>query len=121
MTLLRTIVILVGGLVLLLCVVILRAETTRIHHSIAQAEREAEQLRQRVREEELRLARERNPMILHERMRDALEALEEKQDEKKAAAPPTPAKTSAAKEPRPKPAEKTERPKTRRTTKPRRP
>lgn len=118
MTLLRTIVILVGGLVLLLCVVILRAETTRVHYAIAQAEREAEQLRQRVREEELRLAREHNPMILRQRMQDALEALEAQQTP---APPPAQSKTSAAKETRSKAAQKPERPKPQKSSRPRRP
>lgn len=73
MTLLRTIVVLAGGLALLLCVVVLRAETTRLHNEIAQCEQRAEQTRQRLREVELELERLRNPILLRNRVRDALE------------------------------------------------
>ena len=72
MTLFRMIVILAGALVLLLIVVILRAETTRLHYEISQLERETEQYRQQWRESELELARLRNPMVIRERVRDAV-------------------------------------------------
>ena len=73
MTLLRTIVVLVGGLALLLCVVVLRAETTRLHHEVGQCEQRTERTRQRLREIELELERQRNPILLRNRVRDALE------------------------------------------------
>lgn len=75
MTLWRTIVILAGGLVVLLLVVILRAETTRLHYEISRLEHEANGYRQRLREAELELARLRNPMLLKEQVREAIEAI----------------------------------------------
>jgi hypothetical protein len=66
-------VVLAGGLALLLCVVVLRAETTRLHNEIAQCELRTERARQRLREVELELERLRNPILLRNRVRDALE------------------------------------------------
>jgi cell division protein FtsL len=61
MTLFRMIVVLVCGLVLLLAVVVLRAETTRLHYEISQCEQEAYELRRQLHEAELERARLRNP------------------------------------------------------------
>ena len=72
MTLLRVIVVLVGGLALLLLVVILRAETTRLHYAIARCERNADDIRQQVVEAELELARLRNPTRIRQRMEQAV-------------------------------------------------
>jgi len=73
MTLLRIIVVLAGGLALLVCAVVLRAETTRLHYEISRSEQRAVQVRQRLREAELELERQRNPMLLRGRVREALE------------------------------------------------
>jgi hypothetical protein len=72
MTLFRMIVILVGGLVLLLAVVILRAETTRLHYEISKCERSADGLRQQLVEKELELARLRNPARIRQRVEQAV-------------------------------------------------
>ena len=72
MTLLRVIVVLVGGLALVLLVVILRAETTRLHYAIARCERDADDIRQQVVEAELELARLRNPTRIRQRMEQAV-------------------------------------------------
>jgi len=66
MTLFRTIVILVGALAVMLAVVILRAETTRLHYAIATAQRDEEGFRQRLRVVESERARLRNPMLIRE-------------------------------------------------------
>jgi hypothetical protein len=72
MTLLRVIVVLVGGLALLLLVVILRAETTRLHYAIARCERDADEIRQQLVEAELESARLRNPTRIRQRMEQAV-------------------------------------------------
>ncbi len=72
MTLFRIIAFLVGGLLLLLVVVIQRAETTRLHYEIARCERSADELRQQLREAELELARLRNPRRIRQSMEQAL-------------------------------------------------
>jgi hypothetical protein len=72
MTLFRVIVVLVGGLALLLVVVILRAETTRLHYSIARCERDADEMRQQLVEAELELARLRNPTRIRQRIEQAV-------------------------------------------------
>ena len=71
-TLTRVIVVLVGGVVLLLAVVILRAETTRLHYAIARCERDADEIRQQVVEAELELARLRNPTRIRQHMEQAV-------------------------------------------------
>ncbi len=73
MTLLRTIVVLSGGLVVMLVVVVLRTETTRLHYEVSQRERQAEGLHQQMRESELELARLRNPMLIREQVKEALQ------------------------------------------------
>lgn len=75
MTLFRTIVVLVGGLVLLLAVVILRAETARLNYETARVEREVVELREELRNAELRLARLRSPFFLRQRAEEALQTL----------------------------------------------
>lgn len=72
MTLPRMILILSGALVVLLTVVVLRTETTRLHADIARVEREARELQRQVHAAEVELARLRNPMLLRERVREAL-------------------------------------------------
>jgi len=76
-TLFRTIVILAGGLVLMLSVVILRAETARLHYEISRYERRADECSQQLREAELELARLRNPMMIRKKVKDAVEQLTE--------------------------------------------
>jgi cell division protein FtsL len=68
MTLLRIIVVLVSALLLLIAVVIQRADTTRLHNEISRCEREADDLRLELREAELELARLRNPDRIRQRM-----------------------------------------------------
>jgi len=72
MTLFRIIVVLGGALALLLVVVILRAETTRLHYAIARCERDGDQLRQQIVEAELELSRLRNPTRIRQRMEQAV-------------------------------------------------
>ncbi len=79
MTLPRMIVILIGGLVLLLAVVILRARTTELHYEISQCERRAAEYRVQLRAAELELARQRSPMLLRARgQRSAREFAEQR-------------------------------------------
>ncbi len=75
MSLFRTIVILVGGLALMLVVVILRAETTRLHYEISQCERAYDATAQQLHEKEMELARLRNPMLVRERVKEAVRLL----------------------------------------------
>ena len=86
MTLFRTIVVLVGALALMLCVVILRAETARLHYDISQRERVAEEYRQQLHDAELELARLRNPMVIRQQVKEAIGRYQEKD-----APPPPPA------------------------------
>jgi cell division protein FtsL len=72
MTLFRMMIVLAGGLVLLLAVVIVRAETTRLHYEVARCERSADELRQQLVEAELELARLRNPTRIKQRMEQAV-------------------------------------------------
>jgi hypothetical protein len=55
MTLVRTVVLLGGALVVMLAVVVLRAETTRLHYQLSQYEREAVTLRDELRRMNLEL------------------------------------------------------------------
>ena len=75
MTLLRIIAVLVGGLLVLLVVVIQRAETTRLHYEIAQCQRTADELRLQLREAEMELARQRNPSSIWQRMQQSVAQL----------------------------------------------
>lgn len=79
MTLFRIIVILAAGLVMMLFVVILRAETTRLHYEISQRERQAGEYRQQLREAQLELARLRNPMLIRKKVEQAVRQLIEKE------------------------------------------
>jgi len=84
-------VILAGGLILLLAVVIIRADTTRLHYATSQCERRAEELRQRALEGELELARLRNPLRIRQRMEQAVgELLEQTPAPKKSPSKPPP-------------------------------
>ena len=55
MTLVRTVVLLGGALVVMLAVVVLRAQTTRLHYELSQYEREAVTLRDELRRKNLEL------------------------------------------------------------------
>jgi hypothetical protein len=68
MSLRRTVVILGVGLATLLTVVILRAETTRLHSELSLLDRRAAVLWQELRENELELARLRNPALIRARV-----------------------------------------------------
>ncbi len=92
MTVFRMTVVLAGGLVLLLAVVVLRAETTRLHYEVSRCERQAESLRQQLLEAELELARLKNPVRLRQRMQEAVSRLvEEPAAESPARPAPSPA------------------------------
>lgn len=69
MTLTRMICLFLGALVIMLAVVILRAETTRLHHGISQLDQRDDVLRQKIRAEQIALHRERSPAELLERVR----------------------------------------------------
>lgn len=68
MSLRRTVVILGVGLATLLTVVILRAETTRLHSELSLLDSRAAVLWQELREDELELARLRNPALIRARV-----------------------------------------------------
>jgi hypothetical protein len=89
MTLFRMIVVLVAGLLVMLCVVILRAETARLHYEISQRERQAEVFRQQLHDAELELARLRNPMLMR---RQVKEAVDKYLEETAPPPPPSPAR-----------------------------
>lgn len=72
MTLLRMIILLLGGLTVMLAVVALRAEVTRLHYEISQCERQAETLRQRLRAAEIKVAQLRSPMLIRARAEQIL-------------------------------------------------
>lgn len=67
MKLTRMAAILGGALAIMLIVVILRAESTRLHHELAGLHQRADLLWQQVSEEELELARMRNPELIRAR------------------------------------------------------
>jgi hypothetical protein len=69
MTLTRMIGLLVGALTLMLLVVMLRAETTRLHYEISELDRREDVLRQELRTEQLVLQRAQNPALLLERVK----------------------------------------------------
>lgn len=69
MTLTRMIGLLVGALTLMLLVVVLRAETTRLHYEISELDRREDVLRQELRTEQLALQRAQNPALLLERVK----------------------------------------------------
>ena len=69
MSLTRMICLFLGALIIMLAVVILRAETTRLHHGISQLDRRDDVLRQKIRVEQIALHRERSPAELLERVR----------------------------------------------------
>jgi hypothetical protein len=71
MTLTRIIVLVVGVLAVMLAVVILRAETTRIHYQVSNLERRDDVLRQQLLRERLALQRARSPVALLNRVEEA--------------------------------------------------
>ena len=68
MTLRRLVLVLGASLVALMSVVLLRADATRLHYLRSQTQRDAEILRQELREKELELARLRNPSLIRARL-----------------------------------------------------
>lgn len=70
MTLTRIVILLALALIVMLTVVVLRAETTRVHYEISALERRDAALRQQVRHEELCLHRARSPAALLRRLRE---------------------------------------------------
>lgn len=68
MTLTRTVVTLALLLVVMVTVVILRAETTRLEHDVAQLDARADALVDQIREQELELTRLRNPELIRARV-----------------------------------------------------
>ncbi len=68
MTLTRMIVTLAGALAVMLTVVILRAECTRLHFDVSRLDKRGDGLIQQMREEELELARLRNPAVIRARV-----------------------------------------------------
>lgn len=80
MTLWRIIIIIGGALLLMLCVVTLRTETTRLHYVISQHEQRVTELRQKLRQAELELAQLKNPLLLRQKVEQALRDLEAAHD-----------------------------------------
>lgn len=70
MTVRRMIVLFAGALAVMAAVVILRAETTRVHHEISDLERRGDVLARKVRREQLALQRARAPAALLERVKE---------------------------------------------------
>ncbi len=70
MKLARMICILAAALATLLVVVVLRAESTRLHFELARLDRKASILWQQIREDEVELARLRNPARIRQRVLD---------------------------------------------------
>ena len=68
MTIARLSFVLLIALVVMLSVVALRAESTRLNYEIAKLERQAEAVTLEIREKELELARLGNPMKIRERV-----------------------------------------------------
>lgn len=68
MSRLRLVLVLSASLVVLLSVVILRAETTRINYEISLLDNRAETLRLELRDKELELARYRDPARIRDRL-----------------------------------------------------
>jgi nucleoid-associated protein YgaU len=68
MSLTRLIVLLAGAAAVMLTVVALRAETTRIHNRIGRIDQEAESLALELRQKELELARLKNPTLIRARV-----------------------------------------------------
>jgi hypothetical protein len=66
----RLTLVLLSSLLVMLAVVMLRSERTRLRFEISQTERETEALRQEVRERELELARLSNPGLIRQRLMD---------------------------------------------------
>lgn len=52
----------------MMAIVLLRAETTRLHYQLSQLDRRAAVLRQELREKELELARLRNPAVIRAKL-----------------------------------------------------
>ncbi len=67
MTLFRIIFVLLGGLTLMLGVVILRADTTRLHYLTSQHDAHVQRLREQIQRAELELQRLKNPMLIRHR------------------------------------------------------
>ena len=70
MTLRRMIALFVGALVVMLAVVVLRAETTRVHYEISKLDQRSDALRLELLWERSALQRARNPANLLERVKD---------------------------------------------------
>lgn len=73
MPLLRTIAVLLLGLALMLAVVMLRADTARLHFEVAHVERETELVVQQIADREIEAARLRSPMQIWEQLKQAVE------------------------------------------------
>ena len=70
MTLRRMIALFLGALVIMLTVVVLRAETTRVHYEISQLDQRSDALRLELLRERSALQQARNPAALLERVKD---------------------------------------------------
>ncbi len=87
MTLTRMVGVFLGALAIMLAVVILRAETTRLHYLISELDRQEDSLRQELRTEKLALQRARNPAALLEKV-SRLRLAEPQAEAPRPAAPP---------------------------------
>lgn len=70
MTITRTIGVLVGGIVIMIAVVLIRAESSRLQNEAARLERQQAELRLESREQEIEIARLRNPALIRARVED---------------------------------------------------
>jgi hypothetical protein len=72
MSLARIVVLAFGATAVMLAVVVLRAETTRLHYERSQLDRQADVLRREIEEGKLELARLRDPALLRLKAREHL-------------------------------------------------
>lgn len=70
MSIVRLVLVLLSALSVMLAVVVLRSERTRLQFQASEADRRAEALRQEVREREIELARLSNPGVIRRRLTD---------------------------------------------------
>lgn len=67
MSITRTIGVLTGALLIMFAVVLIRSETARLQHEASKLEQQESALRLQVREDEMEIARLKNPGVIHAR------------------------------------------------------
>ncbi|MBI5863793.1 MAG: hypothetical protein HZB38_04660 [Planctomycetes bacterium] len=85
MSIQRLVLVLVSTMAVMLTVVVLRSERTRLQFKASEYDRETDSVLQELRERELELARLSNPLLIRERLSQMRLEEPEKQAEKKPA------------------------------------